>query len=149
VLLECCGARIRLQLLVSSVCLVGDWTEVCLLSSAESLLCEALSEFCCSCHVRIGLQLLVRPVSLTFEGLLVCWTGAHADSSYCVERRLYKNMVSLQPLCFSSFTFLISSAGRTGLFDISTDSEWRKNVLIGVSLSVTLPTRDYLYVAKN
>jgi hypothetical protein len=89
VLLECCGARIRLQLLVGSVCLFGDWTEVCLLSSAESLLCEALSEFCCSCHVRIGLQLLVRPVSLTFEGLLVCWTGAHADSSYCVERQLY------------------------------------------------------------
>jgi hypothetical protein len=41
-----------------SVCLFGDWTEVRLLSSAESLLCEALSEFAvaaasasgCSCQ---------------------------------------------------------------------------------------------------
>jgi hypothetical protein len=83
-----CGVRIRLQLLVSPVRLSGDWTEVCLLSSAESLLCEALSEFCCSCRVRIRLQLLVSPVRLTFDDLLVCWTGAHADSSYCVERQL-------------------------------------------------------------
>jgi hypothetical protein len=51
-------------------------------------------------RVAVPFYCLVASVRITVRlasgGLIVCWTGAHADSSHCVERQLYNQSCGAQ-----------------------------------------------------
>jgi hypothetical protein len=80
--------------------LSGDWTVVCLSGGTESLSSfivlrgnvGTFRTMLCPYMVAASSRLAVR---LTSDGLIVCWSGAHADPPYCVERQLYTAVVSL------------------------------------------------------